>query len=222
MKKTCRISLLFASVSSITGCASLELLAVGGMSYLLTGKGLSDHALSAVMDQDCAMHHVLSDRPICENTVIETDQESLLVEANPPDAVAADDSPLVADTRVEVQVPAEPVIKNEPLTHTYAALIENYAVVGSFNDLKFAFERSMLYRNYNTFIVENPKSSTTRFRVVIGPLQDKSLADLITVDERHTDEAIWNIELCADSLLPPPCAAMEVLAKLPAPEVEQF
>lgn len=218
MKKVFRISLLAACIGSISGCASLELLAVGGISYLVTGKGLSDHALSAVMDQDCAMHHLLSDRPLCENTVTDTDENVLLAKESSPD-IATDDPILEVDDRVELAVQVEPVVPRKLSPQSDSAPIENYAVVGSFNDLRFAFERSMLYRNYNSLIVENPESSGTRFRVVIGPLQDKSLTDMINIDEHHTGEAIWNIELCADSLLPPPCAATESLAQLPATEV---
>ena len=40
-------------------------LAAGGFSYATTGKGLTDHAISGVTQSDCAVHRVLSDRPLC-------------------------------------------------------------------------------------------------------------------------------------------------------------
>ena len=40
-------------------------LAVNGFSYATSGKGLGDHAISAVADEDCAVWRVLLNRPIC-------------------------------------------------------------------------------------------------------------------------------------------------------------
>jgi hypothetical protein len=38
---------------------------VGGVSYLLTGKGTMDHAVSAAAGQDCAMMRVIKNQRIC-------------------------------------------------------------------------------------------------------------------------------------------------------------
>ena len=220
MTKVIKISALFAAMSSLTGCASLELMAVGGVSYLLTGKGLTDHALSTVMEQDCAFHHLLRDRPLCTETLEDTETLQLLAD-NEAAADKAEQGFSEQEARVAVAITAEDTseakldIGNEPQSD----LTQSYAVIGSFNDLKFAYERSMLYRQYNTLIVENPEHSATRFRVVIGPLQDRSLLNLIHLDESHKREELWTIELCSDSLTPPPCGASEMLAQLRATEV---
>ena len=40
------------------------------VSYVATGKGTSDHVISAVVDQDCALHRALLEDEICtENPV---------------------------------------------------------------------------------------------------------------------------------------------------------
>lgn len=36
--------------------------AVDGVSYAATGKGLKDHLLSAALDEDCALHRLVTDR----------------------------------------------------------------------------------------------------------------------------------------------------------------
>ena len=68
--------LLSLSLVSIQGCA---LLGVGGayqtidtittgataVSYGTTGKGLSDHAVSAVVGKDCRMFNVLKNKHVC-------------------------------------------------------------------------------------------------------------------------------------------------------------
>ncbi len=46
---------------------SIATLAVDGISYATSGKGLSDHAISAVANEDCAMWRVLVARPICRD-----------------------------------------------------------------------------------------------------------------------------------------------------------
>jgi hypothetical protein len=77
--------------------------------------------------------------------------------------------------------------------------------VGSFNDLKYAFERSTLYRIYNTQIIETPKGSETRFRVIVGPISDRGLVSHIPNKVDGNSQPHWAIELCEDSLMPPPC-----------------
>ena len=44
---------------------TIATLAIDGISYATSGKSVSDHALSAVANEDCAMWRVLQARPIC-------------------------------------------------------------------------------------------------------------------------------------------------------------
>lgn len=216
MQKLIKVSSLCVAVTCVSGCASLELLAVGGISYLLTGKGLSDHALSAVMDKDCALHRYLTDEAICGEPVEATlvaeqaaDSHSDGVLSDPSAvSVAAANHETIAVVEDNLSAPSarRTTILAEP------GRAEVYAVAGSFNDLKYAYERSMIYRNYNTHIVESPGSSLTRFRVVIGPLEDKSLVDLISVPDVADLEPLWTTELCALDLSSPPCHDAGLLA----------
>ena len=52
-----------------TGCAPLPVtvasLLADGMSYATTEKSLTDHGLSALSEQDCAMHRLLTSGTIC-------------------------------------------------------------------------------------------------------------------------------------------------------------
>ena len=66
--------LLFATVAlaGLSGCGvvpagvALVSYAADGVSYLVTGKSTTDHALSAVADQDCALLRPLANEPVCE------------------------------------------------------------------------------------------------------------------------------------------------------------
>lgn len=62
----------------LSGCAlpmSLQIasMAASGISYIATGKGVSDHAISAVASQDCAIHRIALGQGLCNTIDIETD-----------------------------------------------------------------------------------------------------------------------------------------------------
>ncbi len=54
----------------VSGCALPPVIAIAsyastGISYLTSGKGPTDHALSAMADRDCAMHRMVTGGNIC-------------------------------------------------------------------------------------------------------------------------------------------------------------
>ncbi|MCK5546928.1 MAG: hypothetical protein KAI27_06105, partial [Rhodospirillaceae bacterium] len=59
--KALRITSALGMVVALSGCLALPpalqlaSLAIDGISYMQTGKSISDHALSAVTNKDCAM-----------------------------------------------------------------------------------------------------------------------------------------------------------------------
>ncbi|MCZ6607119.1 MAG: hypothetical protein O7A64_05580 [Alphaproteobacteria bacterium] len=62
------VPLILLNACALPAVYSIATLAVDGISYATSGKGLSDHALSAVANEDCAMWRVLVARPICSET----------------------------------------------------------------------------------------------------------------------------------------------------------
>ena len=65
----------------LSGCASLQLLSFGAssISYVVSGKSISDHAISTVMERDCALHRVVIDETVCT----ERDGNGVLRSARP-------------------------------------------------------------------------------------------------------------------------------------------
>ena len=57
--------LLLAGCVAIPPAVSIASWAINGVSYLASGKSVSDHAISAVLDQDCATWRILKGDPIC-------------------------------------------------------------------------------------------------------------------------------------------------------------
>jgi hypothetical protein len=59
------VIVLLAGCVAIPPAISIASWAVNGASLMISGKSVSDHAISAVLDQDCAMWRILKGDPIC-------------------------------------------------------------------------------------------------------------------------------------------------------------
>jgi hypothetical protein len=62
-----------ASALVLAGCAvpaalSIASFAFDGASYVATGKSVRDHAISVVVDEDCALWRAVAGRPVCQET----------------------------------------------------------------------------------------------------------------------------------------------------------
>lgn len=72
LKKTVKLSAIAGLALSLSGCIvavppaiQLASLALDGVSYITTGKSVTDHAISTVTAQDCAMTRALKGEDIC-------------------------------------------------------------------------------------------------------------------------------------------------------------
>ena len=100
---TAKKTILAGSLIGVAGCFGIDpvtyttaKLAIDGLSYVSTGKGTADHAMSAVTGKDCNMIRVFKkNRDVCERwygkTILTASQETL------------------ADYRQIARLPAQPV-----------------------------------------------------------------------------------------------------------------
>lgn len=63
------LAILFTPIL-LAGCAlppalTVASFAADGISYLATGKSTTDHALSAIANEDCALVRAVKEKPIC-------------------------------------------------------------------------------------------------------------------------------------------------------------
>ncbi len=101
------------SVAACAGPLTVVTFAVDGVSLLVSGKSISDHALSAANDEDCAMWRVFKDRPICR-------------EYEAPDAVLAA-VPVVDEPTPSVDEPDEAeILVAEAATETTPETKDTY------------------------------------------------------------------------------------------------
>lgn len=63
--------------------------ALDGVSYLVSGKSVTDHAISEVAAQDCALFRVVQGREVCEEYEIDGDSTFILTAARPDDGTQA-------------------------------------------------------------------------------------------------------------------------------------
>jgi hypothetical protein len=200
---TCSLALL---VTALCGCTALPpavklgTLALSGMSYIVTGKGPSDHVISAIAEQDCALLRVIQDRPVCVAN-LSADGAPVAVAAKSPSRHIEHDAP-----DGELQSPPS---RNRGLTPQY------YLVLGSFSGEQNAqrWRRSLV--RLDTAIARTTSGADparARYRVVMGPYREEE-------SQRYRKEVaaslgleVWRVRLCAATLSAPPCSAPATLA----------
>jgi hypothetical protein len=82
----------------LSGCAlpipiQIASWAASGISYIATGKSMSDHAFSAVAEQDCAIHRIVLGQSMCHEYIIDADGTAVAVGPSAPAANLPADPP---------------------------------------------------------------------------------------------------------------------------------
>lgn len=215
MSKKSLIKMVFISFITMTcsGCATLELLAASGLSYLVTGKSLTDNALSIALDEDCAMHRIVLDRQICDQRLVDPDMvteddELLIASTKSPSAATSEDSP----GTVEVSIARSDLTENQEqksnqITDNDVRMeAQIYAVVGSFNNFAFAQNRMKKYSRFQSRIIESGDTNVA-YRVIVGPFEHadeiRSLPTRVGIETSDP----WAITLCDDGITVDTCGA---------------
>ncbi len=148
--------LLLAGGCAVPPAVSVASLAADGVSYVTTGKSVTDHGISAATGHDCALlRPVLADKPVCDTTLGERGREIPVEQGQAsvprPDAVA----------------PAPP-----------AAPRTRYVTVGSFLDLANAVRVAARYADLHAAIAPAEVKGRHFYRVTVGPLSSEEAAAL--------------------------------------------
>jgi hypothetical protein len=98
--------LTLSAVFLLAGCAvppavTIASLAFDGLSYATTGKSTTDHALSAVASEDCALMRVLQEKAICA-------PEETQVGMADPSATAETEAKVDTPAAIEGEFPQSP------------------------------------------------------------------------------------------------------------------
>jgi hypothetical protein len=82
------ILLLSAACVAVPPAVTIASWAINGISYLASGKSVSDHAISAVLDMDCATWRIIKGDPICVDYPVE-ETPVMVAASQPPEHVEA-------------------------------------------------------------------------------------------------------------------------------------
>jgi hypothetical protein len=187
-----RKGLVIGMVAALAGCAALPpvvklgSLALSGMSYIVTGKGPSDHVISAVAEQDCALLRVIRGQPVCIAPTPEADRP--LVAARPTEGTTARTNKVAASRLPASTAPSV------------------YLVLGSFSkpDNAAAWQET-LYPLSTRLVPERQGSGGTTYRVVTGPVPAATSRNR-QAELRRIGLDPWRLTLCPQTLQRPPCA----------------
>lgn len=149
---------LLAAGCAVPTAVTIGSFAADGVSYVATGKSVTDHGLSAATGHDCALlRPVLSDKPVCD-TSLSAEARQVPVEAGQASAPRPD----------------QPVLAATPP----AAAKTRYVTVGSFLDPGNAARAAARYADLNAAIVPAEVQGRHFHRVVVGPMSNDAAAAL--------------------------------------------
>lgn len=138
---------LLAAGCAVPAAVTVASLAADGVSYVATGKSVTDHGISAATGEDCALlRPVLQDKPVCDSTLtaraktVPVEQGSAAV-ARPADGTAPP-----------------------------SVVRDQYVTVGSFLDPANAARAAAGYAPLRVSIVPAEVQGRQFHRVVVGPL----------------------------------------------------
>ena len=56
-----------SAFTTATSATFIETTAINGASYVTTGKGVSEHLISGVADQDCKLYNIIDGKQVCQD-----------------------------------------------------------------------------------------------------------------------------------------------------------
>ena len=224
-----RVVLIAIACFGLGGCVmppvvSYTSLALDGVSYAATGKSVSDHALSAATEKDCAMWRVVSEQEIEAVCQDPTEANLDLAEDGDSDTVwgflvglfsgnhKASSEGLIDDVTLSpksgfgdidpAEVPPTPLAIATVAAPNHKAI---YLVLGSFKSVNRAESQASRVPGITTAIAPALVGDDRYFRVVAGPFEQ----DETDAAEHRLWAAginnVWAANLCTNDLLAPPC-----------------
>jgi cell division septation protein DedD len=128
--------------------------AADGVSYVATGKSVSDHGISEVIGRDCALFRVIRGKPICKDEPTQR--------AHP--------APVEVGQRATLPPEGEPA-KSIAARH-------RYLVIGSFANRRNAERLAESSHDGSIVVVTASVDGRVIHRVIAGPLSDRQVASL--------------------------------------------
>lgn len=213
--KRIKLSTLIMASLALTGCTSLEVVAFIGSSvtYFVSGKSWTDHAVSAVTQQDCAMDRIIQGKVICvpvnnpDAVQVATNAEATadvtaVTSSSDTQPVAADEQEFIAankanatphaETQLDAQVISKLTLSDQHVNQ------QQYAVLGSYTNPKFAIEQLQRFAQFAPSLTHSKQAGSTRYRIIVGPLQTNE--DYLAIQDAFPEiaEQIWRTTVSSE------------------------
>lgn len=211
-----RLFAIFACLV-LSGCVmppivNFASVALDVVSFMATGKSVSDHALSAVVDEDCAVFRAVTEQnveAVCQAYASEEERQAAIAPAVTsafktvfvePDKVppGIDDAPLPVALMDGI---GESAARDERGENQPAI----YLMIGNFPSLGGAEKLAARVTGISTVVAPAMAGDNRYFRVAAGPITagetDAAQARLVSVGINHS----WTASLCPRDLGAPPC-----------------
>ncbi len=148
--------------------------AADGVSYVATGKSVTDHGLTAVTGRDCALlRPILKGKAICQDQPMARD-------GSPP-------APVQVGQNATVNPEPAPLVAS---MHPHAQ--RRYLVLGSFSERTHA-DQFAAGIGTKVAVVDASVHGRTVHRVVAGPLDDREVASLRGRLHEQARQTAWEI-----------------------------
>jgi len=217
--------------------------AASGLSYATTGKSLSDHAVSAVADEDCALHRIALGKHIC--VPIETDGTAIarnIPATNTPKS--AEPTKRLRDSMIALAETGDndlkPASKDtgraKPLDSALLAMAEtlntidrkagtktvamkqeakHYLVIGRYRALEEAENIRSRHAALGTKVRMVLENGALLYQVTAGPFARPAAQDMEARLEK-SGQHVRIAQLCSDGVTPAPCGDSHVqLTQIP-------
>lgn len=215
--------------------------AASGFSYAATGKSLSDHAVSAVAHEDCALHRIALGKDIC--VPIESDGTALAKNSAAPKA--AEPTSRLRDSMIalaessdnDLQPAGKDPGAGKPLDKALLAMADtlngidrvtgtdtvaqqgapgHYLVIGRYRALEEAENVRVRHAALGTKIRMVLENGALLYQVTAGPFTRPAAQDMEARLEK-SGQHVRIARLCPDGVTPTPCGDSRVqLTQLPA------
>ncbi|PCJ61580.1 MAG: hypothetical protein COA65_01100 [Rhodospirillaceae bacterium] len=214
-----RLALPFLATLTASGCAlppvvTVASFAADGVSYVMSGRTVSDHVLSYAVQEDCAVYRVVKGESICHLeqsatalSLTRTAAQQAETPANLEPAVGRGATSFsqraITDTAVATNTVKTPEAVEKPAPNSWARWayrggsdeVASFLALGSYRFRTNAVRTARQYEAYSPYIVVTYLRGENYYRVVVGPYSDADIVDA-KAGLIRAGASPWQVRLC--------------------------
>ncbi len=177
-----RFTMALSGLALCTACAApvpltIAALMADGVSYATTEKSISDHGISALAEQDCAVHRMFTENSMCS----EYAAEPVVVENDAQVVATAPQTPAPLDNQY---------LGSKGVPHPGV-----YMVISSSHDYHTARVFNFQYKDMNPQMFAMPAGNLVTYHVIAGPVTRENYPAAQQVAAKYGIENTWALKI---------------------------